>query len=447
MFSTVQRKAPSLSLPAWPAGAHIARLIGYVLPYDAIAETGEHPFVVKAVFMDGEPGVTMSADGIIRHDLSMKANLPLAHTMVKGVDLWDGHLAHGAQDLALPGRGLGLEFSRAYGSGGVQTDGPLGAGWTHNYNVRLVKDNCGRYVVVGGEGSGNAFTNPHQDAGKAALFASPTFTVGEDALFYDPQIGYHSTLIRDGENANRFDFFTPAHIRYHFERENDLKGEVYTLRFIEDSNGNRVTLDYKTGDTDATTLDRVTNASGYTVDFTYRRVANEARIVKLLADVGDPDLGITVEYGYDTLGNLTAVTRTTPYADFALNDARVNRYTYTTDNPEDPYNLNSVTDPDGAVTEYVYYAPTDPMAGYIGDFQVAKHEFVKEIRQPEGVTTRFVYTISMNPAVPNQRAVSDPRPGVPATVYTLNSYGAAVRVDAPLGHTTQTIWCLSLIHI
>jgi RHS repeat-associated protein len=429
---------PFASLPL-AAGPH-----AYVIPYAAIAETGEHDFAVNAVFLAGEPGVTLSADGVIRHDLSMKANLPLAHTMVKGVDLWDGHLAHGAQDLALPGRGLGLEFSRTYGSGGVQTDGPLGAGWTHNYNVRLFKDNCGRYVVVGGEGSGNAFTNPHMDPARAALFASPTFTVAADALFYDPQIGYHSTLIRDGGNANRFDFFTPTHTRYHFERENDLRGEVYTLRFIEDSNGNRVTLDYKIGDTDATTLDRVTNASGYTIDFTYRRVASEPRIARLSADVGDPDLGVTVEYEYDTLGNLTVVTRTSPYAGFGLNDVRVNRYSYTTDNPEDPYNLRSVTDPDGNVTEYVYYAPADAMAGYTVDFQIAKHEFIKEIRQPEGVTTRFVYTISMNPAVPNQRLVSDPRPGVPGTLYTLNSYGAAVRVDAPLGRTTRTVWCTDL---
>jgi hypothetical protein len=113
-------------------------------------------------------------------------------------------------------------------------------------------------------------------------------------------------------------------------------------------------------------------------------VANEPRIVRLSADVGDPDLGVTVEYGYDTLGNLTEVTRTTPYAGFALNDARINRYTYTTDNPEDPYNLRRVTDPDGNVTEYVYYAPADPMAGYTVEFKMAKHEFVKEIRQPEG---------------------------------------------------------------
>src|SRR5262249_39072381 len=45
-------------------------------------------------------------------------------------------------------------------------------------------------------------------------------------------------------------------------------------------------------------------------------------------------------------------------------------------------------------------------------------------------------------AAPNTRAVSDPRPGVPATVYTLDAYGATTEIDAPLGQKTMMTWAM-----
>ncbi|PYN28649.1 MAG: hypothetical protein DMD98_21995, partial [Candidatus Rokuibacteriota bacterium] len=136
----------------------------------------------------------------------------------------------------------------------------LGAGWAHSYQSRLVRDLCGRFVIVGGEGTGNAFT-----------FDGTTFR---------PQIGYHSTLIRDPQDSGRFDFFTKARMRYHFERELTVPGEVYTLRFIEEPNGNRVTLDYLIGDGDASTLDAVTDSSGRSLRFTYQVFFSGGRTVK-----------------------------------------------------------------------------------------------------------------------------------------------------------------------
>ena len=79
--------------------------------------------------------------------------------MIEGVDLWGGHMTLGSQDLILPGRGVDLSFARTWSSAGSDSDSALGAGWTHNLDVKLLRDGCGRLVVVGGEGTGNAFAD------------------------------------------------------------------------------------------------------------------------------------------------------------------------------------------------------------------------------------------------------------------------------------------------
>src|SRR5262249_48054254 len=72
------------------------------------------------------------------------------------------------------------------------------------------------------------------------------------AEFYSPQLGYHSTLVRPDPNGapGTFDFYTKSHTRYHFEFDPNvsLSGKVYTLRYIEDTNGNQIELYYANTD-------------------------------------------------------------------------------------------------------------------------------------------------------------------------------------------------------
>jgi len=99
--------------------------------------------------------------------------------------------------------------------------------------------------VVGGDGTGTRFggNTVHKDADKASLFDLP-----DDALFYEPQPGYHTTLVQqDPKNhPDEFDYFTKDHVRYHFKLNPYLKpyGDVYVLQFIEDTNGNQINLYY-----------------------------------------------------------------------------------------------------------------------------------------------------------------------------------------------------------
>ncbi len=237
-----------------------------------------------------------------------------------------------------------------------------------------------------------------------------------------------------------------------------LPGEVYTLRYIEEPNGNRLTFDYTAIDQNPATLDTITDSAGRVLKLHYKEIYHRQRMVRAVAEpvaedhVDYDELKIEVQYGYDEIGNLIAVTRTTPYAGLGYNDERVQRYAYSTENPTNPtakpadrHNLTKVTDANGHVTEYVYYTENDAIPGWRepdadDEFIVAKHEYIKEIRKPEGVTVAFRYDLAAG-----TREVEDPRANIGATKYTVDSYGATVKTETPIGDgtfkVTQTLWC------
>lgn len=407
-----------------------------LLPPAAVNSLGVHEFTITAVTDPANPLDEVSASGQIVHDLKIHEAFPIGHTMVKGVDLWDGHLTHGTQDIAVPGRGLSLEFNRSYSSAGHDLSGPLGAGWSHSYDIQLAPDDCGRYVVRGGEGTGNAFTNPHTDPLLAARFG-----VDNASLFFDPQIGYHSTLIHTPDGA--FDFFTKAHVRYHFERDGVATGERYLLQYIEEPNGNRITLTYRHDMPSATAVvSTVADSAGRALIFEYDYIVLAPRLTKLTAQVGS-GLDIVVTYTYDQWGNLVNASRQSPFPSAGLNDGWTESYTYNTASPIYQHQLLSYTDPNGHTTSYRYGLISQVATGQITSTFVYTNGnggIVLGIDEPAAVTTNFTYDFAAN-----TRSVTDPRDPagntIPPTVYTLNRYGAVVRIDEPLGKRTIMEWC------
>jgi hypothetical protein len=167
-----------------------------IQPIGQFGTPGEYNFVLTATDEDGN---TVTTTGVIDHEVEINNSFPIGQTVVKGVNLWSGHLTTTSQDVVIPGRGLSLDFSRTYSSAGDSSRGPLGAGWTHNYNVRLIGDKFGNLTVVGGDGSGNTFAinSGHFDPVRARLLGLP-----EGARFFDPQPGYHSLLSKSvGKNT------------------------------------------------------------------------------------------------------------------------------------------------------------------------------------------------------------------------------------------------------
>src|SRR5262249_43005781 len=128
----------------------------YLFPTGPLALPGDYTYVLTA--KDDQGNKLVTSTGGIHHALEIDGTFPVAHIIVDGVDIWHAHLPMSAQDVLLRGRGLSLDFTRTYSSAGDSSAGPLGAGWTHSYNVKLIYEaHCGTLTVVGGEGSGNAF--------------------------------------------------------------------------------------------------------------------------------------------------------------------------------------------------------------------------------------------------------------------------------------------------
>ncbi|MGH9465351.1 MAG: DUF6531 domain-containing protein, partial [Thermoanaerobaculia bacterium] len=112
---------------------------------------------------------------------SVRDDLPVGHLLVEGVDVWDGHLILAREDLTLPGRGPAIALTRTYSSAAGGEPGPLGSGWTHTYDSRLLITPCGEVVLAGGDGSGMRFV----DDGVGGL---------------RPLKGFHGTLLANAED-------------------------------------------------------------------------------------------------------------------------------------------------------------------------------------------------------------------------------------------------------
>jgi RHS repeat-associated protein len=445
------------------AGRHRLLLDAAMVP-----EPGDHTVEVRATRFSGlAPNVTLTANATIQHEIEIHQTFPIGHTIIQGVDLWDGHLAHSAQDISLPGRKVSLAFGRTYSSAGDSSSGPLGAGWTHSYNIRLVhRLSCGTFTVIGGEGSGNAFTDPALNPTLAARYLPllPNGIDPADLEFFKPQIGYHSTLVRDRTQPDRFWFFTQEAIRHDFVSEGSLSSSsqiVFTLRSIREPSGNSLTLDYLDGDSDPATLDSVTERDSLgqlpkrAFHFEYANVAGESRIHTLRGfnHQGSRDLlGLQVRYAYDGAGNLTNVTRLGPTPE----TTRSEHYRYTPGNGPTGHNLVEYISPNGATTRYRYAGPAASSANYYA----ANLNLLPGL-PPHEVATNVTHVGSARPGfeatddqsygfrfdfTQSRRYVSDPRGtdsdgvAIPDTEYTLNTYGATTRIRAPLGQESELRW-------
>lgn len=82
---------------------------------------------------------------------------PVGATASDPINTLTGNFYHNEIDLTIPGSGMNFEFSRAYNASDSYS-GPLGPGWTHNYNVFLVQDPCDTmHRVKWGDGQGHYY--------------------------------------------------------------------------------------------------------------------------------------------------------------------------------------------------------------------------------------------------------------------------------------------------
>ncbi|HHQ49434.1 MAG TPA: PKD domain-containing protein, partial [Acidobacteria bacterium] len=192
-----------------------------------------------------------------------------------------GNFVFSRRLFSLPGKaGLGTAFEVVYNSLDHDTDGPLGFGWTHAYNLSL-SHSGGDYTLKLADGSRRFF---HYDAG---------------AEKYTP---YNCRAF--GTLANRspdgWIYTMTGGVVYEFDAQGRL------VRIV-DSRGNIITL------THSTQLDRITDTAGRQIDLSYAG----SRLTSITAPV---TAGDTAVFAYDGAGNLISIT-----------DARGNAWTFAYD--------------------------------------------------------------------------------------------------------------------
>ncbi len=395
---------------------------------------GEFEYELRAVSAaDGEEEVYI---GRASNVPQRRDSLPLAHSFVKGVDLFSGHAVISAEDAAVDGRGPGLKFTRTYASHSGDELTFLGRGWNSNLDSQVVADRCGSLTVTGAAGQGQRFVADGVQS--------------DGSIRYRALHGYHGTLV--ATLGGGFDFFAKDGTRYRF---GELDPNGWRLSHIEDANANRVTYEYDRN-TFPRQVKRIRDAAGRALEMVYRTVIlsegqpntpYEYRFSRqLLTQVKGP-LGLQINYTYDADSNLSTVTRTQGNNGGARSDS----YRYV--------NRGGIwlPDPDG---EFQYYHFgfrldrarngidfSDRTYGYaLGWSGVATddgpiylpEQRVIQVKEPDDGETDFVYS-GVRGLGPVGAVVTDARRN--DTTYELNGYGAATRVSDPAG-TTRTDWNL-----
>lgn len=353
-------------------------------------------------------GHTETEHGQALSEYETRNALPVGHVIVKGVDLKDGHLSIGGEDFSVAGRGAALSFSRSYNSAASHVPGALGVRWTHNYDSKIVINECAEVIVIGGEGSGMRFV----DDGQGGL---------------KPLKGYHGTLIPN--HANRtFDFYSKDGTRYHYRNMGmrDAPAE-WQLEFIEDTNGNVTKLGYDPTNHDVAKLITVEDASGRTLAFTYEDktfsvLGQQTAVITKMEGPG----GMSISFTYDADGNLTEAARE--------NGARIDRYTYSPPNRLLPMSqvLIAHRNGNGATTSYTYNSGQTTVQPNGVVMLTMENSYVTQVTDGANGNTSFTYdTLNWQ-----QATVTDPRGS--STSYSLNFYGSPLSISDPAGTTTMT---------
>jgi RHS repeat-associated protein len=319
---------------------------------------------------------------------------------------------HQWNDLSVPGRGVPLDFQRTYSSGAAAADGPLGFGWTDNYNMSLSVDQSGNITV-------------NQEDGSTVLFSS-----GSGGYVAAPRV--LATLVKNSDGT------------YTFTRNADLVHYTFSatgqLLKAVDRNGYTTTLSYS-----GSQLSSVTDPVGRSFSFSY-----SGSHISSITGPGPR----TESFTYDSSGNLATAT-----------DAISGVWTFTYDanhrllTMKDPRNgvitnvydssarVTSQTDPMNRTTTWSYTGnPASPAGGTTtvtspnGNVTVMSFQNLELLSQTEAsgtslaATTSFVY----DPATLGVTSLTDPNNHTSTALY--DSGGNQTSFTDPVNRQTSSTY-------
>jgi RHS repeat-associated protein len=235
------------------------------------------------------------------------SKLQRTHMRSDPVNVGTGNAYEQQTDFRIPAVGASLTFTRVYNSRSSY-QGPLGAGWTHTYNVRLQRHDDYHLTISRADGGASGFIKNPED-------------LYQDLL---SNISYVEELT-SGEEITGWVWHRPDGSTHTF----DAVGRLQRITKFT----NETTLTYDPTDR----LEQVTDVgSGRTLEFRYN---TENLITEIVGPAtAAVSAGVWVTYQYDSNQNLTSVT----YA-----DGSGISYSYT--DPGDTHNLTEKKDQMGHV--------------------------------------------------------------------------------------------------
>ena len=341
-----------------------------------------------------------------------------------------GNFYHSYTDLAIPGRGIPLSFTRTYNSLSAGQDGPVGFGWADNYNAFLSSDVSGdvtvheenggtvTFTLVPGPTYGSVYQAPSRvlatlqltngifyftraDKSQLTFNGAGQLTVESDRNGYQTTFAYNASgqLMTVTEPAQRTLTLSYYPDGQHIKSVTDSAGR--SVGFIYDASNN---------------LQQVTDVGGGLTTFAYD--ANH-----LLQTITDPDTGVLRNtYDADGSGRITLQVDPMQYqTQFSYNG-----------------NQTTITDPDNNVTVETYQNGelVSRTEGY-GTPQAATWSY-----QYDPVTNGITQTmdpnlnISTNKWDSNGNLLQKTDPLQRTTIYTHNSFNEVLTAKDPLQVTT-----------
>lgn len=323
------------------------------------------------------------ADRTLAQESTCLANNPdpfVAHP----VNARTGNFTHQEVDISLPALGLPLTFERSYNSRDLE-NGPLGRGWTHSYNVRLVTGTLGlsnTVTLVAPRGSRLRFTRNDEGA------FTPDPGIRADLVHYSG--GY--TLTQGNQIVYTFD--TQGRLASLLDRNGhatalhyNAAGKLSTIT----APGRALTLTYNAQNL----IERIADHTNRRVSFGYEARTNGDYLLRTVTDLG----GYVTTYSYDDDGYLAAIadafSRTVTRNDYDLR-GRVITQTVAADAPSvfayDFYRT-VITQPNTLSTTYT----NSPETGLL-----------TAVTDALGSSTHHVLDRNYNPAtITDQRAAAD----------------------------------------
>ncbi len=215
------------------------------------------------------------------------------------VDTASGNFMQSVTDATLPGIGVSIAFTRFYNSLDSEPGGPLGVGWTDNYNARLEVQANGDVLAI-------------TDTGQQLYYAkqSDGSFVGDPGVYATlTKSGSTYTLTRKDQVALGFD--SSGKLTSMVDRNGQGLSFAYSsghLSTVTDASSRQMTLAYTSNE-----LTSITLPGSRTVTYTY--VASGSSNTGQLATVTDLR-GKVWTYAYNSANLLTSLTNPLSHAVF-----------------------------------------------------------------------------------------------------------------------------------